>query len=1160
MKNSICVFVLFLLLFLNYESVFSQPLTGTKTIPGDYATIKIAVNALNTYGVGTGGVTFNVSAGYSESLASDSIYITASGTASNPIVFQKSGSGSNPCVTRTDAGTKTTSSIGGNGDAVIIVEGSDYITFNAIDVTASNSGIEYGYYVRKASATDGCKYLTIKNCVITMTKGTSAYVIGLYTSNNIITSSLSSSAGVTVTAESGRHENVTITGNTVQNTFAGMYFVGYNHTVSPYNFYDQNFVIGAEGEGNTIKNFGGNAASTVNGINIIYHNNESIAYNTINNTDGGNTGFTTYGNGILLNTGKAVTINVSYNTISLTNTSAATGKYLYCIQVNAGDASSNITINNNTFQNCVVNGTGAFSAIYHGTVASINIYGNTISGITGVSSLYPIYNYAGTGTNYIYRNSISDVTTSGASASVYCIYITKGTNYIYNNLIYNITAPLSSGTADLIRGISITSTTASTVNGVYFNTVYLNSTTGGANFGSSCIYHTYNAVSTTAALDMRNNILVNKSAAFGTGITAALRRSASTDLLNFSEISNNNCLYAGTLGVSNLIYYDGTNSIQSIADYKSYVTPRESSSFTEDPPFVNVLIPPYDLHLNGNPSYCVNGGIPIINPISITTDFDGRDRNSTAPNVGAFESEPIAGKVTLTSPANNSINTPLNPVLIWQKASGKKLKNDAKSILCYWLQYSADSSFSNSIIDSTLTDTVKSLSGLSAGIKYFWKVRAKNVTGWGEFSDIWNFTTLISAPSAPALLLPVNNAVNQPLSVTFIWSKTVEPTVANRNINMVKARDGVMTILGYWFELSTDSLFSTIVQRDTLLTDTTKTISSLTNNTEYFWRVKAKNQAGWGEFSAKWNFTTIPQIPIAPILSSPGNFSNNVSLTPVLNWNAAAFATGYGIQISQDSLFSNTVLDTSVVSGTSLTVPANKLTGLTKYYWRVNASNNAGTGPWSEPWSFTTLQNLVLNLKVYLEGFWNGGLHITDTTRIYLAGSSSPFLFADSAVVLLSSTGNLTAVFSNVPNGSYFIVVKHRNHLETWSKVSQLFATNTAVNYDFTVDSSRAYGDNMKRNGSSWVLYSGDANQDGSIDALDAAIFIAQFGNTGYFSCDFNGDFSVDAQDVSIFVSNYGLAKSCPGSIKMRGNEMPEKNAMHKIKNKKTIGKESIRN
>jgi len=660
-----------LLLMIFILPVNSQPLTGTKTIPGDYATIKTAVNALNTYGVGTGGVTFNVSAGYSESLASDSIYITASGTASNPIVFQKSGSGSNPCVTRTDAGTKTTSSIGGNGDAVIIIEGSDYITFNAIDVTASNSGIEYGYYVRKASATDGCKYLTIKNCVITMTKGTSAYVIGLYTSNNIITSSLSSSAGVTVTAESGRHENVTITGNTVQNTFAGMYFVGYNHTVSPYNFYDQNFVIGAEGEGNTIKNFGGNAASTVNGINIIYHNNESIAYNTINNTDGGNTGFTTYGNGILLNTGKAVTINVSYNTISLTNTSAATGKYLYCIQVNAGDASSNITINNNTFQNCVVNGTGAFSAIYHGTVASINIYGNTISGITGVSSLSLINNYAGTGTNFIYNNKISDVTSTGASAVVTGVNIAKGKNSVYNNLICNLFAT-NSASADAVRGIAISSATALSYSLIYYNSVYLNASSSGTTFGTSCIYHIYSATSTTSSLDMRNNIFVNTSTANGTGVTAAFKRNAATDLNNYLSTSNNNLFYAGTPGASNLIYYDGTNSDQTIETFKARVTPRETNSYTGDPLYhspANLYVVPV--------SQAIESGTFIPD---YTIDCNGTIRDESAPTIGAYE---VSSNAAVTSGTAINPAASTNNVIISATSQGGLTINPSSDLTGY---------------------------------------------------------------------------------------------------------------------------------------------------------------------------------------------------------------------------------------------------------------------------------------------------------------------------------------------------------------------------------------------------------------------------------------------------------------------------------------------
>ncbi|MCZ7612663.1 MAG: hypothetical protein M5T52_03740 [Ignavibacteriaceae bacterium] len=48
---------------------FAQ-LSGTKTIPGDYATIEAAINALDTLGVGSGGVTFNVAAGHIETFTS----------------------------------------------------------------------------------------------------------------------------------------------------------------------------------------------------------------------------------------------------------------------------------------------------------------------------------------------------------------------------------------------------------------------------------------------------------------------------------------------------------------------------------------------------------------------------------------------------------------------------------------------------------------------------------------------------------------------------------------------------------------------------------------------------------------------------------------------------------------------------------------------------------------------------------------------------------------------------------------------------------------------------------------------------------------------------------------------------------------------------------
>ena len=132
---------------------------------------------------------------------------------------------------------------------------------------------------------------------------------------------------------------------------------------------------------------------------------------------------------------------------------------------------------------------------------------------------------------------------------------------------------------------------------------------------------------------------------------------------------------------------------------------------------------------------------------------------------------------------------------------------------------------------------------------------------------------------------------------------------------------------------------------------------------------------------------------------------------------------------------------------------------------------------------------------------------------------------------MLSSTGISNPSFTKTASGNYYIVVKHRNHLETWSRLAQSFTSGTSVIYDFTTAANKAYGNNMKQVGSVWVFYGGDPNMDGSIDAMDISIFIAQFGYTGsYLSCDFNGDGSVDAMDVQIIASNFGLTKAVPAT------------------------------
>jgi hypothetical protein len=59
--------VFLLAMFLFTQNSFAQ-LTGRKNIPGDYATLAAAIADWNTQRVGACGVTFNVAAGYTESI------------------------------------------------------------------------------------------------------------------------------------------------------------------------------------------------------------------------------------------------------------------------------------------------------------------------------------------------------------------------------------------------------------------------------------------------------------------------------------------------------------------------------------------------------------------------------------------------------------------------------------------------------------------------------------------------------------------------------------------------------------------------------------------------------------------------------------------------------------------------------------------------------------------------------------------------------------------------------------------------------------------------------------------------------------------------------------------------------------------------------------
>ncbi len=181
---------------------------------------------------------------------------------------------------------------------------------------------------------------------------------------------------------------------------------------------------------------------------------------------------------------------------------------------------------------------------------------------------------------------------------------------------------------------------------------------------------------------------------------------------------------------------------------------------------------------------------------------------------------------------------------------------------------------------------------------------------------------------------------------------------------------------------------------------------------------------------------------------------------------------------------------------------------------------------------FTTIKysdhiSNVLTLKVYLEGFYNSSTDImlSDTMKVYLRNAVFPYEIVDSSKAAINQSGVGSFVFNNAVGGiNYYLVLKHRNSIETWSSSGIAFISNL-MTYDFSLTYAQAYGNNLKKVDDSPVRYgvfSGDVNQDGSVNLTDLthihnSLFDFQ---SGYLNTNLNGDDIVDLTDLLIAFNN----------------------------------------
>ena len=185
----------------------------------------------------------------------------------------------------------------------------------------------------------------------------------------------------------------------------------------------------------------------------------------------------------------------------------------------------------------------------------------------------------------------------------------------------------------------------------------------------------------------------------------------------------------------------------------------------------------------------------------------------------------------------------------------------------------------------------------------------------------------------------------------------------------------------------------------------------------------------------------------------------------------------------------------------------------------------------------TAPANTIVNLKLYIEGFYDASTDAMVPVKANQGVGSStvdvdaitvelrdPLTFAIAATTTanLQTNGNAMATFTTPISGSYYLVIKHRNAIQTWSS-NTVTVGSSPLAYDFTNAITNAFGSNMILvDPGIWAFFSGDINQDEVIDGSDSTDLINNIENLnfGVLPTDLNGDGVVDGSDSTTLINN----------------------------------------
>ncbi len=289
---------------------------------------------------------------------------------------------------------------------------------------------------------------------------------------------------------------------------------------------------------------------------------------------------------------------------------------------------------------------------------------------------------------------------------------------------------------------------------------------------------------------------------------------------------------------------------------------------------------------------------------------------------------------TLQAPADQSTKQSTNPKFQWSAPAGAEK---------YVFQLSKTINFVNVLIGRTglPTNSFSSDKDLETSTTYFWRVYCTNFEGQSAWSKVFSFTTGGLGPDIPTLALPANNSEGLDTKIKLTWNSATRASF-------------------YHLQVSEFEDFQPSIVNLDNLTETTYTVPNLENSKSYFWRVAAINDTGKSSWSDTWTFKTLAMAPSdMSILLTPPNDTKDAPVTLNFTWSKVPRADAYEFQIANDNQFD---LPTIIFSDTNLSANSKYLTDLpfnTEMFWRVRGKNEAGKGPWSDPWKFKSLINSV---------------------------------------------------------------------------------------------------------------------------------------------------------------------------------------------------------